>query len=100
MVSAEDEKICIFRYAASNVYVLPEFSLPPPLSFHQPLSLSRKCHARGSPEQWLSVFAEVMQGTVKDLLKTGMSTYSKEDRHQWALANPGQIVLTVVRRKI
>ena len=38
-----------------------------------------------------------MQLTVKDLLKAGMRTYNKEIRRQWSQANPGQIVLTVVR---
>ena len=59
--------------------------------------IHRKCFARGSPEQWLSSFEEIMQLTVKDLLKAGMRTYNKEIRRQWSQANPGQIVLTVVR---
>ena len=62
------------------------------------ISCFRKCYARGSPEGWLTTFEETMKNTVRDLLKTGMNTFSKEAKQQWSLSNPGQVVLTVVNR--
>lgn len=89
MVSAEDERIKITRYAIRNK-----------LRALNTIITSRKCFARGSPEQWLTSFEDAMKNTVKDMLKTGMQSYSKEGRHQWTLTNPGQVVLTVVSQHV
>ena len=46
------------------------------------------------------MFEKAMHQTVKDLLKTGMLAYDMEIKQQWSLNNPGQVVLTLVRKYV
>lgn len=60
------------------------------------VTIPRTCHARGSPEQWLNKFEQVMMSVVKQCVKAGVESYTDADKQQWSLQHPGQAVLTVV----
>ena len=88
---------------ASNLFVTYTVAkaLPSTLPHHNYFASSlhtRPCYARGSPEQWLSKFEQVMMSVVRQCVEVGLNSYdhSIADRQQWSLEHPGQVVLTVV----
>lgn len=59
------------------------------------VSLGKNLKARGNVEKWLSDVELHMVQSLKKIAKAGHTSYAEEERTEWILKQPSQLVLAV-----
>lgn len=59
------------------------------------MSLGKNLKARGNVEKWLSDVESHMVQSLKKIAKAGHVSYAEEERTEWILKQPSQLVLVV-----
>ncbi|EDV29711.1 uncharacterized protein TRIADDRAFT_18356 [Trichoplax adhaerens] len=62
---------------------------------NESISLGRGLKARGNVEDWLGKVEEHMVTSLRRVMKSAIAEYTQQDRNEWIMSYPSQVVLAV-----